>query len=130
MTTLPGRNRVSPLSRTRDASPCRRQIYLAIQTLSPQNDLQRSLQSRAVQISTDLAQTRILLPVEKGNLIPAPFLAVLVFWLMIIFASFSLFKSLNTSLFAFLALFALSASCAIYLILELSEPFSGLMIPS
>ena len=54
-------------------------------------------------------QTRHLLFVEKGNLIPAPFLAVLVFWLVIIFASFSLFASLNPSLLAFLALFALSA---------------------
>jgi hypothetical protein len=33
--------------------------------------------------------------------------------------------------FSFLSLFALSASCAIFLILELSEPFTGLlMIPS
>jgi hypothetical protein len=33
--------------------------------------------------------------------------------------------------FAFLSLFALSASCAIFLILELSEPFTGLlMVPS
>jgi hypothetical protein len=105
-------------------------IYLAVQTLSPQNDLQRSLQARAAQISTDLAQTRLLLFVESDNLIPAPFLAILVFWLVIIFASFSLSAGLNVTVTAFLALFALSASCAIFLILELSQPFAGLMMIS
>jgi len=103
------------------------QVYLAIQALSPQNDLQRSLQARAAQISNDLAQTRLLLFAESGNVIPAPFLAILVFWLVIIFASFSLFSALNVTVFTCLSLFALSASCAIFLILELSEPFSGLM---
>jgi hypothetical protein len=122
----------------KEASPARRfefteageQIYLAVQALSPQNDLQRSLQARAAQISTDLAQTRLLLFVESDNLIPTPFLAILVFWLVIIFASFSLFSELNVTVATFLSLFALSASCAIFLILELSQPFSGLMMIS
>jgi hypothetical protein len=105
-------------------------VYLDIQALSPRNDIQRSLQARAIQISTDLAQIRLLLFVETDNSIPGPFLAVLVFWLIIIFASFSLFASLNATVFTILSLFALSASCAIFLILELSKPFSGLMMIS
>src|ERR1700730_1826896 len=106
-------------------------VYVAIQALSPNNDLQRSLQSRAAQISTDLAQIRLLLFAESDSAIPAPFIAILAFWLIIIFASFSLFAALNVTVFSFLALFALSASCAIFLILELSQPFTGLlMIPS
>ena len=106
-------------------------VYIAIQALSPKNDLQRSLQARAAQISTDLAQTRLLLFVESDSAIPAPFIAILAFWLIIIFASFSLFAALNVTVFSFLSLFALSASCAIFLILELSQPFTGLlMIPS
>ena len=45
-------------------------VYLAIQKLSPQDDLQRALQSRAAQLSNDLAQTRLLLFVESDNLVP------------------------------------------------------------
>jgi len=105
-------------------------IYLEIQALLPRDDLQRSLQARAIQVSTDLAQTRLLLFVETGNAIPAPFVAILVFWLVIIFASFSLFAAVNTTVFIYLCLFALSASCAIFLILELGEPFTGLMMIS
>ena len=100
-------------------------VYLEIQGLSPQNDLQRSLQARAAQLSNDLAQIRLLLFVESDSLIPAPFLAILAFWLVIIFASFSLFSPLNVTVFTCLSLFALSAACAIFLILELSQPFTG-----
>jgi hypothetical protein len=100
---------------------------LDIQRLPAQDNLQRSLQSRAVQISNDLAQARFLLFVESENLVPTPFLGILAFWLMIIFASFSLFAPLNVMVFTCLFLFALSAACAIFLILELSRPFTGLM---
>jgi hypothetical protein len=105
-------------------------VYLAIQKLSPQDDLQRALQSRAAQLSNDLAQTRLLLFVESDSLVPVPFLAILAFWLVIIFASFSLFSALNVTVFTCLSLFALSASCAIFLILELSQPFTGLLMIS
>jgi hypothetical protein len=44
-------------------------VYLDILALSPQNEIQRSLQARAVQVANDLAQTRLLLFVEtKINL--------------------------------------------------------------
>ena len=89
-----------------------------------------SVETRAVQISNDLAQVRFLLFVESENLIAKPFLAVLAFWLMIIFASFSLFSPLNGTVFACLFLFALSAASAIFLIMELSRPFTGLMMIS
>jgi hypothetical protein len=105
-------------------------VYLAIQKLSPQDDLQRALQSRAAQLSNDLAQTRLLLFVESDTLVPAPFLAILAFWLVIIFASFSLFSPLNVTVFTCLSLFALSTACAIFLILELSQPFTGLLMIS
>jgi hypothetical protein len=105
--------------------------FAKIGELTPQTDAQRSLKARALQVSTDLAQTRLALFVQAGSSIPMPFLAVLVFWLAIIFASFSLFSRLNPTLVAALIVFALSSSAALFLILEMSEPFAGLMqIPS
>ncbi len=102
-------------------------IYLGVQALSAKNDLQRSLQSRAAQITTDIAQARLLLFAETDNSFPLPFLGVLTLWLVIIFASFSLFSDLNMTVFGALSLFALSASCAIFLILELGQPFTGIL---
>lgn len=102
-------------------------VYSEIHKLTPQNEVQRSLQSRAVQVINDLAQVRFLLFSESENLIPTPFLAILAFWLVIVFASYSMFSPLNVTLFATLALFAFSSACAIFLILELGRPFTGLM---
>jgi hypothetical protein len=82
---------------------------------------------RAIEIISDLSQTRLLLFVQADTSIPTLFLAVLVCWLAIIFASFSLFSRLNETLIAALFVFAWSADGAIFLIVELSQPFSGLL---
>jgi hypothetical protein len=42
-----------------EASVASQAFYLKLQELSPQNDFQRSLQARAIQIGTDIAQTRL-----------------------------------------------------------------------
>jgi hypothetical protein len=52
---------------------------------------------------------------------------VLIFWLTIIFASFSLFAKPNAIVICSVSVFALSAAGAIYLVLELGQPFAGLM---
>ena len=56
-----------------------------------------------------------------------PFLVVLVSWLTILFASFSLFAANNATTTAALGIFALSAATSIFLILELGDPFTGLI---
>jgi hypothetical protein len=113
-----------------EASAAEEQIFSDIQKLSPHNEVQRSLQSRALQIGNDIAQARFMLFAETDNLIPIPFLAILAVWLVIVFASYSLFSPLNATLFACLAVFAFSTASAIFLVLELSRPFTGLMMLS
>ncbi len=105
-------------------------LYDEILKLSPQNETQRSLQARAIDTSTDLAKTRLLLFARAGGSIPMPFLLVLISWLTIIFVSFSLFADNNATSITALGIFALSASAAIFMILELSQPFTGLMMIS
>jgi hypothetical protein len=105
-------------------------FYDEILKLSPRNDTQRSLQARAIDAAQDLAKIRLLLFAEAGMTIPIPFLVVLVSWLAIIFASFSLFADNNATTIVALGIFALSASASIFLILELSQPFTGLMMIS
>jgi hypothetical protein len=102
-------------------------FFAKLQKLSPQNDSQRSLQASAIQIATNIAQTRLLLFAQANNSIPKPFLVVLIFWLTIIFGSFGLFAKPSATVFGSLVVFALSAAGAIYLVLELGQPFSGLM---
>jgi Protein of unknown function (DUF4239) len=94
--------------------------------LTPENDGQRAMQTRAIQLWVDLAQTRVLFA-QTDSAIPMPFLAVLVFWLAVIFVSFGLFARPNPTIVSALFVCALSAASAIFLILELGHPFSGLM---
>jgi hypothetical protein len=98
-----------------------------LQRLSPNNDVQRSLQSRAIAAFTDGAQTRLQLFAQTGGSIPTPFLVILVFWLGAIFASVTLFARANLVVMAALSICALSFACAIFLVLELVDPFAGLM---
>ena len=98
-----------------------------LERLTPTNDAQRALKTRAIQAFMEGAQTRLLLFAQAGGSIPAPFLIILVFWLGAIFVSFTLFARTNSVVMASLLVCALSFAGAIFLVLELDDPFAGLM---
>jgi hypothetical protein len=98
-----------------------------LERLAPANDEQRSLKSRAIQTFTEAAQTRLSLFTQAGGSIPTPFLIILVFWLSAIFVSFTLFARTNLIMMTALFVCALSFAGAIFLVLELDNPFRGLM---
>ena len=110
-----------------EAGVAAQEIEARIMQLSPQTDAQRWLKSRALQISSEIAETRWFVLGSRGGSIPVPFLVVIVFWLTIIFGSFGLFAPRNATVVAVLFLCALSAAAAIFLILEMHQPFDGLM---
>src|SRR4030095_10338477 len=64
---------------------------------------------------------------QEASTIQTPFLIVVVIWLGIIFASFGLFAPRNWTVYAVICLSAFSLSTAVFLILELDQPFSGLL---
>jgi hypothetical protein len=106
-------------------------VYQRVQDLELSNDSQRGLKERITQIATDLAQARILLFSHLGSSIPFPFLAMLMLWMIILVAGFSLMAPSNATTLTALLICALSVCGGIFLILELDQPFSGLMgIPS
>jgi hypothetical protein len=102
-------------------------LYDKIQALSPQNDVQRALKAQASSMAIDLGKLRWLMFEQENTSVSLPLLAVLVFWLAIVFASFGLFAPPNVTVIATLFLCALSVSGAIFLILEMYTPFQGLM---
>jgi Protein of unknown function (DUF4239) len=101
--------------------------FAKVQELSPKTETQRTVKAQATQLFTDMSQTRLLLFEHGDSSIPMPFLGVLIFWLSVIFMSFSLFSRLTPINVVALAVFTISASAALFLILELSQPFVGLM---
>ena len=99
-----------------------------LRQLSPRNDAQRGLQSRALQISGEIEEGRWLLLEQLGQRsLPMPFFVMLVFWLTIIFASIGLFSPRNATVIAVLFVCVLSAAGTFFLILELDTPYAGLI---
>jgi hypothetical protein len=98
-----------------------------IQDLSPQSDRQLSLQSQASSIVMGLGQTRWLQFAQSANAVSLPLLVLVVFWLATLFMSFGLFAHPNGTVVGSLCLSALSVSGAIFLIMELYTPYSGLI---
>jgi hypothetical protein len=103
------------------------QFYDELERLSPNNDTQRSLQSRAIAAFTEGAQMRLQLFTQVGSSIPTPFLVIMVFWLSAIFVSATLFTRANRVVTVSLFVCALSFAGAIFLVLEMDDPFTGLM---
>jgi hypothetical protein len=106
-------------------------LYDEIQDLAPRSQAQSSLQTQALNIIIAVGELRWLLFEQRANAISTPFLVVVVFWLTIIFVSFGLLAPRNATIVATLLVCALSVSGAIFLVLELNQPFEGLIqIPS
>ena len=110
-----------------EATAAGEEFIVKLHQLSPQTDEQRALKNRATEVTANITRTRLLLYTQGDNPIPMPFLIVLIFWVSIIFANFSLFAEPKPIVIGALFVFALSAAAAIFLVLELGQPFSGMM---
>jgi hypothetical protein len=95
--------------------------------LTPQDNAQRWLQSRALQISSDIDHQRWLLGAQSGSSIQPPFLYVLLCWITVLFFSFGLFARRNVTTLVALFICAASISAAIVLILDMDSPFEGII---
>jgi hypothetical protein len=112
---------------TFSSSAAAEQFFYTIETLTPGNDLQRSLKPRILQVGTDLVRTRLLMFVHVDNPIPPPLLAIVILWLTVIFASFTLFVEPNAVVAVASLVYALAVSSALFLIVDMSQPFAGVM---
>jgi hypothetical protein len=102
-------------------------IDAALRELAPKNDAQRQLLAQARQLTADLAQTRWLLIEQAQTEPPVPFIVVLLFWLTMLFTTFGLFAPRNGTVLTVLFVCACSVSAAVFLILELNRPLTGLI---
>jgi hypothetical protein len=109
------------LSGNRGIETIQRQIL----NLAAQNDSQRWFQAAALNITNKIEETRWMAVFSTGRSIPPPFLAVLTFWLAAIFTSLGIFAPRNGNVIATLVVCALSVAGAIFLIVQMDQPFAG-----
>jgi hypothetical protein len=102
-------------------------VHKAILKLSPKSDVQVLLKSQAAREASDMRQLRWLLFEHSGRSVATPLLIVVISWLAIIFLSWGLFAPPNVIAIGSLFCAAVAVSGAIFLILELDQPFDGLI---
>ncbi len=100
-------------------------------SLTPQTEQQRWLLGKALDNTYRIAESRWKTIEQIGSRFPWHFFIVVVSWLAIIFASFGLFAPRNASVIAALFVAALGLSGALFMIVEMDQPYQGLVkIPS
>jgi Protein of unknown function (DUF4239) len=98
-----------------------------LQSLTPKNDAERGMQTRALQLSETIGQTRLLMYEQLSGGVSWPFLTVLVFWICMLFLGFGLLTHRNGTITVALLIGTLSVSGAVFLIFELNSPYQGLL---
>ncbi|MBX3380384.1 MAG: DUF4239 domain-containing protein [Phycisphaeraceae bacterium] len=102
-------------------------LYDQIHQLDAKSDEQRAAKAEAQNILSSLARTRFLLFAQSGSSISITLLSVVSFWLAAVFTSFGLFAPRNATVVATLLAAAMSVSGAVFLVLELDRPFTGMI---
>ena len=128
--TWPHENGPSTARSSAERTAAVEQIEQGILELSPQTETQRWEQSQALALASDVLKTRWASFATAGNVVPTAFLAVLTFWITVLFWSFGLFASRNATVYSVLLLCAISVAASIFLILEMQTPFEGVMMIS
>ena len=108
-----------------------RDMDLYVASLTPQTPAQRQFASTASVDVGIIEQTRILISLQLANPVSWPLVFVVVSWALILFCGYGLLSKFTGTTVVALALGAFAVGSALFLILVMSEPFTGLFrIPS
>jgi hypothetical protein len=102
-------------------------LLTELQKLTPKSDSQTLFKSQAISTAMDLGQMRWLEFEQAKSAISRPLLYILTFWLAILFVSFGMFAPSNATVIVALVMAALAVAGAIFLMMELNSPFSGVL---
>ena len=103
-------------------------LFLTIDALrEAAPDSRKYLMSTAGELATSINDQRLQISLQLNNSISWPFMTILVAWASLLFFGFGMLARLNRVSVVGLAVGAVSVASAIFLIVELSTPYSGLL---
>jgi hypothetical protein len=106
-------------------------VGLKIRSLQPATSLQTNVAAACESQFRDVLKARWKVIEGERVSISPPFYWVLVFWLAVLFGAFGLTANPNKMIVVVITLCALSVSLAVFVILDLDQPYGGLFgIPS
>lgn len=100
-------------------------LYEVIEGLNATTDLQKTLKGQLIGITVDIAQARWLMYAQQEASLSPILVGILTFWFAITFLAFGLMASRNATTVTALILGAFAIGGAVYLIEQLSTPFTG-----
>jgi hypothetical protein len=98
-----------------------------VASLTPHSPTQTQLLSSMIASSSGYQQTRMLTSLQLASPVSSPLLVVVVSWATLLFCGFGVLSGLNSTSAAALAFGSFAVASAIFLILELSQPYTGLI---
>jgi hypothetical protein len=102
-------------------------FFRSIQSLQPANELQIGLKARATSLAFDLIEGRSLMVALAASGVSVPVLILVVAWLVVIEFGFSLLAPRNAVAASALIISSAAVCGAVLLLLELYQPFDGLI---
>ena len=94
-------------------------------SLSPKSDGQKQALSMANSAATDINKTRLLMGLQLASGIPWPMLTIVICWSLLMFCGYGLVSPVNRTVIASVGLGAITIASAIFMIVQLSNPYSG-----
>ena len=102
-----------------------------VASLDPKTAAQKQFQAAAAGYASAMEQTRLLISLQLASPVSWPLVGIVVSWAMILFCGFGVLSRINATTIAALAFGAFAVGSALFLILELSQPFTGVFrLPS
>ena len=94
-------------------------------SLSPKTDTQRQAFFSANGAVTDINRNRLLMALQISGGVPWPMLTIVVCWSLLMFCGYGLVSPINGTVSRRSDIGALTIGSALFVIVELSDPFSG-----
>src|SRR5271165_1102627 len=126
-----GANKSPPDLTVGEPLPHLRELDEYVASLDPKTAAQKQFAAAAAGDAAAIEQTRLLISMQLASAQSWPLVVIVVSWALILFCGYGLLSRLNATTLTALGLGAFAVGSAIFLILELNQPFSGVFrIPS
>jgi Protein of unknown function (DUF4239) len=102
-----------------------------VASLDPKTPAQRQYVATAAADANAMEQTRLLISLQLASPVSWPLVVIVVSWALILFCGFGVLSRINPTTIVALGFGAFAVGSALFLILELTQPFTGVFrVPS
>jgi hypothetical protein len=103
-----------------------RPVAYALSALDPKSPAQKDALAEAKTNFALMEQTRLLMSLQLSSPVPWSLVTSVILWSMFLFCGFGILSGTNPTTIVALAFGAISVASAMFLILDLTQPYSGL----